>query len=99
MLQARLGMPASRVFLSDLAAGAFRVECLEPEEYTLVLALDQRYADLRLGLADLSIIVLARRFNTRRILTFDRRHFGAVEPLQGGAFELLPDMPGSSTAP
>jgi predicted nucleic acid-binding protein len=44
-----------------------------------------------LGLADLSVILLARRFRTTRILTFDARHFRAVTPLQGGAFTLLPD--------
>jgi hypothetical protein len=38
-----------------------------------------------------TIIVLARRFDTRRILTFDARHFRAVEALQGGRFTLLPD--------
>jgi predicted nucleic acid-binding protein len=51
--------------------------------------LDRRYADLDLGLADLSIAVLARKLATRRILTFER-HFRAVRPLQGGAFTLLP---------
>jgi hypothetical protein len=34
---------------------------------------DQRHADLDLGLADLSIAVLARKLDTRRILTFDER--------------------------
>jgi predicted nucleic acid-binding protein len=48
------------------------------------------HEDLRLDLADCSLIVLARRFKTRRILSFDERHFRAVAPLQGGAFSLLP---------
>jgi len=47
-------------------------------------------ADLRLGLADLSVVVLAARLDTLRILTFDYRHFRAVRPLQGGSFVLLP---------
>lgn len=76
--------------MSDLARGVFRVECLEPHEYATAIEVDRRYADLRLGLADLSIILLARRFQTRRLLTFDQRHFRAVEPLQGGEFTLLP---------
>lgn len=41
------------------------------------------------GLADLSV-VLARRFGTRRIPTFDERHFQAPRRLDGGAFTLLP---------
>jgi hypothetical protein len=35
-------------------------------------------------------MALAERYGTRRLLTFDERHFRAVTPLQGGAFELLP---------
>jgi len=45
---------------------------------------------LRLGLADLSVVVLARKLKTRRILTFDQRRFRAIRPLQGGSFTLLP---------
>lgn len=47
-------------------------------------------AILRLGLADASLIILAARYGTRRVLSFDERAFGAVAPLQGGAFTLLP---------
>lgn len=41
-------------------------------------------------LDDADAVVLAARLRTRRILTFDERHFRAVRPLQGGLFELLP---------
>jgi hypothetical protein len=30
------------------------------------------------------------RLGTRRILTFDQRHFRAVRPIHGGVFTLLP---------
>jgi hypothetical protein len=90
-LQTRFGVDAARRFLSDAARGEFRVECLDAHEYAAALQVDRQYADLRLGLADLSIIILARRFDTRRILSFDARHFRAVEALQGGRFTLLPD--------
>lgn len=67
------------------------MEGLTQEEHGLALLLEDRYEDLGLGLADLSVMVLAQRFGTRRILTFDARHFRAVRPLQGGSFLLLPD--------
>ena len=86
----RIGCTARRAFLTDLADGKFRVENLAQSEYDLILQLDERYADLDVGLADLSIVVLAHRFGTRRILTFDERHFRALRPLDGGAFTLLP---------
>jgi hypothetical protein len=90
LLGARHGEFTRRRFLADLAARRFDVACLEREDYAKVAALDARYADLGLGLADCSIVVLAERLKTRRLLSFDGRHFRAVAPLQGGAFELLP---------
>jgi uncharacterized protein len=90
LLRARLGPEPARAFAEDIAAGRFEVICLDREEHQLAADLDRRYADLGLGLADLSIVLLAARFETRRVLTFDERDFRAVEPLQGGAFTLLP---------
>jgi predicted nucleic acid-binding protein len=90
LLGARIGPGAQRRFLEDLARPRFQVACLEPGEYQSVIELGARYRALSPGLADLSIVVLARRFNTRRILTFDERHFRAMTPLQGGEFEILP---------
>jgi predicted nucleic acid-binding protein len=100
LLGQRVARSARRGYLEDLADGRFVVVCLEPEDYGTALQLDQQYHDLDLGLADLSIIVLARRFRTRRILTFDHRCFRAVRPLQGGAFTLLPaDTADQATLP
>jgi predicted nucleic acid-binding protein len=90
LLQTRGGRLARTRFLDDLAAGRFNVACLEQSEYAAVLRLDQQYADLNVGLADLSVVVLAHQFQTRRILTFDQRHFRVLRPLEGGTFELLP---------
>jgi predicted nucleic acid-binding protein len=90
LLGQRLGDSARRAFLADLAAGRFTVAALERQDYTTVADLDAHYADLSLGLADCALIVLAHRYETTRILTFDERHFRAVTPLAGGTFTLLP---------
>lgn len=90
MLGQRVGAHARLGFLRDVIEGRFRVECLEARDYATVLELEHRYAALNPGLADLSIVVLAARFKTRTILTFDERHFRAIEPLQGGRFTILP---------
>ena len=90
LLGVRFGEAARRAFLSDLAARRYHVACLEPDDYRAVSELDIRYSDLGLGLADCSIAVLAERYETRRLLSFDERHFRTVAPLQGGSFELLP---------
>ncbi len=90
LLGTRGGPDARERFLMDLASGAYSVVCLEPAEYRELVGLNRQYAALNLGLADLSVVVLAARYDTLRILTFDYRHFRAVRPLQGGSFVLLP---------
>lgn len=90
LLGVRFGEAARRAFLSDLAAQRYDVACLEAGDYRRVAELDARYSDLGLGLADCSIAVLAERYGTRRLFSFDERHFCLVTPLQGGVFSLLP---------
>ena len=86
----RLGIETELRFLRDLAGGTFTVECLTREDIGTALGLAERYRDLELGLADASLIVLAQRHRTERILTFDHRAFRNVTPLQGGTFTVLP---------
>jgi uncharacterized protein len=90
LIRRRGSAAAARAFLRDVAAGRFRVEGLTADEHGTAARLDEQYADLDLGLADLSVVVLAHRFRTRRLLTFDERDFRAVKPLAGGSFTLLP---------
>lgn len=90
LLGQRFGASARRAFLQDIAAGRFTVDALDPPDYREVISLERRYADLNLGLADCALVVLAARHRTKRILSFDERHFRAVEPLDGGAFTILP---------
>lgn len=90
LLGRRLGRAARLAFLDDLAAGRFRVACLETDDHGVVAQLERRYDGLDVGLADLSMIVVAERFGTRRLLTFDERHFRALRSLAGTTFTLLP---------
>jgi hypothetical protein len=90
LLGRRLGRPARLAFLEDLAAGRFTVAGLDTADFSLIADLERRYDDLDAGLADLSAVVIADRYGTHRVLTFDERHFRALRPLSGGHFELLP---------
>jgi predicted nucleic acid-binding protein len=90
LLGRRVGHKARRDFITDLAAGRFTVACLEREDYTAIRDLDARYADLELGLADCSLVVIANRYSTDQIMSFDERHFRAVTTLTGGGFTILP---------
>ena len=86
----RLGVEVELAFLEDLATGTFQVECLSREELGRARSVVDRYRDLRIGLADSSLVVLADRYGTNRILSFDERAFRAIAPLAGGAFSILP---------
>jgi predicted nucleic acid-binding protein len=90
----RLGPDVELAFLEDLAEGTFVVECLDRAQIRKARDIVARYRDLRLGLADASLVVVAERYATRRLLTFDERAFRSVAPLQGGSFTILPaDQP------
>ena len=86
----RLGVDVELAFLEDLAVGTYVVECLSREELRKACGVVERYRDLQLGLADASLVVLAQRYGTSRILTLDERAFRVVAPLQGGVFTILP---------
>jgi predicted nucleic acid-binding protein len=90
LLRTRGGREAAQRFLQDVADGQLRVEGLSREEHGIALDLDRHYADLGAGLSDLSVVVLAHRFRTRRLLTFDERDFRTLRPVSGGSFTLLP---------
>ena len=86
----RLGVDAELAFLDDVAEGTFAAEGLTADELSVARDVARRYRDLEVGLADASLVVLARRHRTRRLCTVDERCFRALAPLQGGAFRLLP---------
>ncbi len=89
-MSSRIGGVAALRFLEDVALGAYRLAPFDEDDVTSALTVMWRYADMRLGLADASNVVIAARVGTERILTLDERHFRAVRPLQGGAFTILP---------
>lgn len=90
LLGRRLGRASRLAFLDDLARGRFTVACLDAAEHGVVADLERRYGGLDPGLADLSTVVVAGRHGSRRLLTFDERHFRTIRPLAGGHFTLLP---------
>lgn len=48
------------------------------------------HADFPLGTVDASVVAVAERFDTDRVATLDRKHFGLVRPAHVGSFALLP---------
>jgi predicted nucleic acid-binding protein len=85
-----LGTDASLELLSDVARGAYALAGFGDEDVAVALEVIDRYRDLGIGLADASLVVLAEREGTRRILTLDERHFRALRASDGRPFVLLP---------
>ncbi len=63
-----------------------------PSDIVRALELDVRFKTLNLGLVDGTVVALAERRQVYRVLTTDRRDFGAVRlgPRLTRALELLP---------
>jgi predicted nucleic acid-binding protein len=85
-----LGTDASLELLSDVARGAYALAGFRDEDVAVAREVIDRYRDLGIGLADASLVVLAEREGTRRILTLDERHFRALRASDGRPFVLLP---------
>jgi predicted nucleic acid-binding protein len=90
LLRVRLGNAALLRFLADLQEGAFVVEALTLADLKTCAALISKYHDLDLGLSDASVVAVAERIGTDRILTVDRRDFRAIRSVRGRSFRLLP---------
>lgn len=90
LMATRAGVEAELVLLGDVAGGAYELADFGPNDVESARSLIAAYADQLIGLADASIVVLAQRYKTRRLLTLDRRHFEVLRPLQGGRFTLVP---------
>jgi predicted nucleic acid-binding protein len=90
LLATRVSGRAARALLQEVASGAYRLEPFAAEDVARALEILERYADLDLGLADASLVVLAERHRTVDLLTLDERHFRIVSGYQGRTFRLLP---------
>ena len=90
LVSGRLGLRVEREVLEDVANGAYELADFGPDDVVTAMELIDRYADLKLGLADASVAVLAARHRTTRLLTLDERDFRPMRPLYGSAFTLLP---------
>jgi predicted nucleic acid-binding protein len=90
LLLERVGVQAERALLEEVAGGAYDLVPFGVAEVAAATELVGRYGDLRIGLADASIAVIAAEARTTRLLTLDERHFRTMRPLWGEAFTLLP---------
>ena len=58
--------------LKEVTQGAYAYEPMMFDDVERAAEVDSKFADLRLGIVDASIVALAERLDVRRILTIDR---------------------------
>lgn len=90
LLSRHVGAPAQSALLDEVSRGVYRLEPFGPDDVSAARVVIDRYADLHIGLADASIVVLAERHGTKDVLTLDERHFRAFRILGRRRFRVLP---------
>lgn len=84
------GVGAELALLQQVADQAYRLERFDATDVAQARAVAERHRDLKLGLADASLVVLSQRYQTLDLLSLDHRHFRTVAGANGRPFRLLP---------
>lgn len=90
MVRTRVGVRASMDVLGTVESGAIELCSWGREQLAACRELLSRYADLRLGLADASVAVLAAEIGADAILTLDERDFRPLRAPSGASLPLFP---------
>jgi uncharacterized protein len=90
LIGGRVGHQAQLDLIDEIVRGVYQLEPFSAEDLSHARRIMDRYADLRIGLADASVVVLANRHRTVDLLCTDERHFRALRGAGGKPFRLLP---------
>lgn len=90
LLATQVDARAQLSLVGEVARGVYRLEPFGAHDVAAAAELMRRYANLAIGLADASVVVLAQRYDTRDILTLDERHFRALRASNRRRFRVLP---------
>jgi predicted nucleic acid-binding protein len=90
LIASRVGHQAQMALVDEVVRGAYQLELFAREDVGHARRVMERYADLRIGLADASVVVLANRHRTLELLCTNERHFRALRGPGGRPFRLLP---------
>jgi len=90
LLVRHIGRRAQAALLEEVARGAYQLEPFAAADVARAKEVIEQYADLEIGLADASIVVLAERHAVTEVLTLDQRHFRAMRVERRKRFKVLP---------
>jgi len=84
------GTAAALDLLGEVAGGAYRLAAFSQGDVAQARKVIEAHADLGIGLADASIVVLAQTLGTHDLLTLDERHFRTLRGPGNKPFRILP---------
>lgn len=90
LLATRRGVREELVAMRELSGGAWELPAFDSGAVRQAADIIERYGDQNIGLADASLVVLAARYRTDRVLTLDHRHFRVIRTASGKPFALVP---------
>jgi predicted nucleic acid-binding protein len=85
-----LGLDAEIALVKAFINRELTIEHFTGQDLVRAADLMKKYKDNNIGWVDASIIAIAERLKISRILTTDRRHFGAIRPQHCKKLEMLP---------
>jgi uncharacterized protein len=85
-----LGPPGEARLLDEVVRDVYSLADFGVDEVREAAAVIDAHPELEIGLADASLVVLAGRYDTDRVLTLDERHFRALRTPAGKPFTILP---------
>lgn len=93
-----LGVSAALRLLAEVASGAYLLAPFTATDVGRAREVMEKYAELEIGLADASLVVLSERHESLQLLTLDERHFRSLRGAGGKRFRLLPQDRGPRRA-
>jgi predicted nucleic acid-binding protein len=84
------GVTLELVAIDALGSGAYDLPVMGAADLISCFSLLRSFREHEIGVADASLVVLADRYGTDRIATFDHRHFSILRGLDGRPLTLLP---------
>ena len=90
LVMRHIGRRAQAALLEEVARGAYQLELFSAADVARAKEVVEQYADIEIGLADASVVVLAERHAVTEVLTLDQRHFRAMRIERRKRFKILP---------
>jgi uncharacterized protein len=90
LLATRRGVREELLAVRELSGSAWELPAFDPGDVRQADDIVERYAHQNIGLADASLVILAARYRTDRLLTLDHRHYRVIRTASGKPFTLVP---------